>query len=119
MQIHIDKLRVHARHGVLPQERTVGADFLVTLTADVEVAQEAFLHDSLEGTVNYADLVGVIRREMSVPSALLEHVAHRVASALLADFPRLHHVSLRVDKVAPPIDGLQCESLGVEVSMGR
>lgn len=117
MLIHIDKLRVHAHHGVLPQERTVGADFLVSLTADVEVDEEAFLHDRLEGTVNYADLVGVIRREMSIPSALLEHVCHRMANSLRAEFPRLHHLTLRIDKVAPPINGIQCEALGVELSL--
>lgn len=116
MKIHIDRLRVHAHHGVLPQERTVGADFLLTLTAEVEVGESALQHDDLEGTVNYASLVEVMRREMSVPSALLEHVCHRTAKALLREFPRLREVTLRIDKVAPPIDGLLCDALGVEVT---
>lgn len=119
MKIHIDKLRIHAHHGVLPQERTVGAEFRISLTADVRVEESAYLQDQLQGTVNYADIISVVRQEMAISSNLLEHVAHRMAHRLLQDFPLLTSVQVRIDKVAAPIDGILCDALGVETTLNR
>ena len=44
--IHIQELRIPAHHGVMEQERLVGADFLVTIDADVEVGETAFSEGS-------------------------------------------------------------------------
>lgn len=117
-RIHIDRLRVHARHGVLPQERTVGADFFVTLTAEVDTGMEALIDDRLEGTVSYADLCADIRRLMQQPAQLLEHAAWTMARALLEDYPRLRSLTLRIDKQTPPV-GLSAEAIGVEVTLSR
>lgn len=117
-RIHIDRLRVHARHGVLPQERTVGADFFVTLTAEVDTGMEALIDDRLEGTVSYADLCADIRRLMQQPAQLLEHAAWTMARALLEDYPRLLSLTLRIDKQTPPV-GLSAEAIGVEVTLSR
>lgn len=117
-RIHIERLRVYARHGVLPQERTVGADFFVTLTAEVDTGMEAFAGDRLEGTVSYADLCADIRRLMQQPACLLEHLAYRMARALLGDYPRIRSLRLRIDKQMPPI-GMSADSIGVEVELTR
>ena len=117
-RIHIERLRVHARHGVLPQERTVGADFFVTLTAEVDTSMEALVDDRLEGTVSYADLCTDIRRLMQQPAQLLEHVAWTMARALLEDYPRILSLTLRIDKQTPPV-GLSAEAIGVEVTLSR
>ena len=117
-RIHIDRLRVHARHGVLPQERTVGADFFVTLTAEVDTGMEALIDDRLQGTVSYADLCADIRRLMQQPAQLLEHAAWTMARALLEDYPRLLSLTLRIDKQTPPV-GLSAEAIGVEVTLSR
>ena len=117
-RIHIERLTVHARHGVLPQERTVGADFYVSLTADVDTGEEALTDDRLEGTVNYAELCASIRSEMQRPAQLLEHVAWRTARRLHAEQPRLQRVALRIDKQMPPI-GLSVEAVGVEVTLSK
>jgi dihydroneopterin aldolase len=117
-RIHIERLTVHARHGVMPQERTVGADFYVSLSADVDTGEEALLHDRLEGTVSYADLCASIRREMQQPSQLLEHAALRIARTLLTEQPRLLRVKLRIDKQMPPIS-MSVQAIGVEVELSR
>ena len=117
-RIHIERLTVHARHGVLPQERTVGADFHVSLTADVETGTEALEGDRLEGTVSYADLCASIRSEMQRPAQLLEHVAWRTARRLLSEQPRLQRVALRIDKQTPPV-GMQADAVGVGITLSR
>lgn len=117
-EIHIDRLRLYARHGVLPQEREVGAEFVVTLTAKVDATDEALLHDHLEGTVDYGQLVATMQHEMDEPSRLLEHAAMRMAHALLRDFPMLTRVTLLLEKVNPPL-GVLSEGVGVEIVLDR
>lgn len=116
--IHIERLAIHACHGVFPQERVVGAMFYVTLHADVEVLPGAFLDDNLEGTVSYADIVAVVQDEMRIPSRLLEHVAYRVGRRILADYGAVQCLSLRIDKENPPC-GVCVDSVGVSVRMSR
>ena len=114
VDIFIKRLRLYGRHGVLPQERKVGANFYVTLTATADVGDEALLHDRLEGTVDYGKLVGVLEREMAKPSALLEHVAMRMASSVLHDFPNVSRVALELEKENPPM-GVPTEGVGVKM----
>lgn len=116
--IHIDRLTLHGYHGVMPQERVVGAEFYVSLTADVEVAPEAYLNDNLTGTVSYADIVGCIKDEMRVPANLLEHLAYRVGQRLLSDFSAMKSLHLRIDKENPPC-GVCVDNIGVSVNMTR
>lgn len=114
VDIFIKRLRLYGRHGVLPQEKEVGANFYVTLTAAADVSDEALLHDRLEGTVDYSKLVEVLEREMAKPSALLEHAAMRMASSVLRDFPVISRVELELEKENPPM-GVQTEGVGVKI----
>ena len=66
--IKIERLRIHARHGVLPQERIVGAWFYVSMEAEFNCAPEAYLDDQLSGTINYADIVSCIAQQLDTPS---------------------------------------------------
>ncbi len=116
--IHIERLALRGYHGVLSQERVVGAEFYVTLEADLEVAHEAYVEDSLEGTVSYADVVESIREEMNVPAALLEHLLYRVSQRLLHDFPRIHSLRLRIDKENPPC-GVCADRIGVSIAINK
>ena len=50
----------------------MGANFYVTLTATVQVSDDALLHDKLQGTVDYGQIVEVLKQEMKQPSSLLE-----------------------------------------------
>lgn len=104
IDIAIENVAFHCRHGVFDQERTVGADYAVTLR--VSVACTAAMHaDSLEGTVNYADLYALCKQQMEIPSRLIEHVALRIAAEVKRRFPQVVSGSLRVEKLHPPIAG--------------
>lgn len=100
--VEINELRLYARHGVMEQERTVGNEFTVSVHLRYPM-HRAILDDELDGTLNYAEAVEVIRREMSVPSALLEHVAGRIHSALISRWPLIEGGMIRVAKITPPI----------------
>ena len=116
MKIFLNDMLVHARHGVLEQETTVGNDFLVIveLDADVERAGET---DCLNDTISYADMAEVVRKEMQIPSKLVEHVATRIAKRMLTEFTAARSARVRITKLAPPIPGLLSSGAGVEVEL--
>lgn len=112
MRIRINRLRVHACHGVLPLEKVVGQDFEVTLTLDVDYDGS----DELESTVNYAEVCGVVKRQMQTPSALIEHAATQLVLALRKAFPRIRGGELTLAKLAPPMP-FDVESVAVTVQI--
>ena len=63
--IFLNELRFHAFHGVMPQERKVGAEFLVTVRIGYDLTK-AMLSDEVEDTLNYAAVYALIAEEMSV-----------------------------------------------------
>lgn len=117
MCIHLDGLKFYARHGVLPQETRVGAEFIVDLCLVTDFSRAAET-DELEGTVNYAAVFEKVREEMDIPSRLLEHVAYRIARRLLDDFPNIMEVTIGLYKQNPPM-GADCRRVGVEARYAR
>ena len=112
-RISLNRLRFHAFHGVMEQERRVGNDFEVSLTVDYPF-EKALTSDDLDHTLNYALLYDVIAAEMQQPSKLLEHVAGRIIKAVKARFPIVKGGTISVAKLTPPIKG-QMESIAVTV----
>lgn len=112
-KIYLRNVRFHAFHGVLPQERIVGNDYLVNLVLDYDFSS-AMKTDDLQGTLNYAEVYQKVREEMAVPSKLLEHVAGRIAHRLFSDFPEIQKLQLSITKVNPPMDA-DSDGAGVEV----
>lgn len=113
--IFIKEARFSARHGVMPQERAVGGDFIVSVRAALDVTT-AMAHDTVEQTLNYAALYEVVRREMATPSQLVEHVAGRIGQAVFEAFPQVTALDVTVTKLNPPM-GADCEGAGVELHL--
>lgn len=111
--IYLREVRFHAFHGVMPQERAVGADFTVSIRAGFDVGR-AMVTDDVADTVSYAAIYEIARREMAVPSRLVEHVAGRIASAVAEAFPAVTSVRVSVTKDNPPM-GADSRGAGVEV----
>jgi len=115
--ISIDNLRIHAFHGVLPQERNVGADFLISLHIHYNI-NKAMESDDVADTLNYAEACQIMTQEMETPSNLLEHVAGRICKALFSRFPQATAISLKLTKLNPPM-GADCDGASVEVEVRR
>ena len=111
--IFLDEVRFHAFHGVMPQERAVGADFTVSLRVEYDFTKAAE-SDDLADTISYADLFHVMKREMLIPSQLLEHVAVRIVKAVAARWPKVEKIDIRLAKDNPPM-GADCKGAGVEI----
>ena len=113
--VRIEKLRSRALHGVLPQERTVGGDYEITLRIGYPW-QQAMESDNIVDTLDYSAVFRLVQREMVLPSQLLEHVAGRIAKALLHDFPQITSIDLWLTKTCPPM-GADSEGAGVELHL--
>lgn len=113
--IRLNNLRFHAFHGVLPQERLTGNDYLVSLCIGFDFS-EALKSDDVRDTLNYAEVYQVIAAEMKVPGNLLEGVAGRIGRKLVETFPKIIDIRLRITKRNPPM-GADSDGAGIEVHL--
>ncbi len=113
--ILLKEVRFYAYHGVMPQERKVGGDFTVSLRVGVDLTRPV-ASDDVADTVNYATLYEVVKREMAIPSQLLEHVAGRIGQAVFETFPQVLSIDLTLMKLNPPM-GADSEGAGVELHL--
>lgn len=100
--VEVEGLLVHARHGVDPVEQVVGNDFRLDMRLDYD-ASRAMAYDTMVSGLNYATVVEIAKREMAVPSCLLEHVVARIHTALMAEMPAITGGRIRLAKLKPPI----------------
>ena len=115
--IFINDLRLYAHHGVMEQEQRLGAWFLVHVRVHYDMYR-AMESDNIRYALSYADVVEVVKEEMAQPSRLLEHVAGRIANAILDRFPQAMSVDLKLTKENPPM-GVDCAGAGVEIRCKR
>ena len=115
--IHIDGIRLHARHGVLPQEQLTGNDYIINVRASYDISR-AMQTDDVADTLNYAEVYNIIKEEMNIPSKLIEHVAGRIADRLMDSYADTSSVMLRITKRNPPMSAY-CHGPGVEIIVKR
>lgn len=115
--IFINEVRFHAFHGVMPQERTVGADFTVSVRVGYDMIM-ALDTDDITHAISYADVADIIAREMAIPSQLLEHVAGRIAKAILNELPMAQYADISITKDNPPM-GIDSMGAGVALRVTR
>jgi dihydroneopterin aldolase len=97
-------MEFYAYHGHLPEERVIGRYFQVDVAIDTELSK-AMCSDNLEDTINYQQIYEIVKREMALPSHLLEHVAGRIADSLKTELPTINKVEVRIRKNNPPLNG--------------
>ena len=115
--ITLSDVRFRAFHGVLPQESRVGADFTLDLRLGYDISK-AMETDDVKDTLNYAEVYNLVKREMAVPSKLLEHVAGRMVKAICQAFPAVTSIDLHLVKLNPPM-GADCRGAGVEIHINK
>jgi len=113
--ISLNDVRLYAFHGVLEQERRVGGEYSVSLRVHYNISK-AMETDNVADTLNYAQLLEIVKREMDVPSNLLEHVAGRIGRTVFDEFPQAEAIDLNVTKLNPPM-GADCAGACVHVHL--
>lgn len=105
MEVALEGLRFHAKHGVHDHERQFGGNYVVNvyLTLRPDVADQAGRTDSLKQTVNYAELARIVGEQMAQPRYLIESLAHHIAQRLwIATEAKINQLRVRVEKHDPP-----------------
>ena len=117
-RIVLEGMRFYGFHGVNPEERVLGQEYLVDLAVEMDLSR-AGTSDRLEDTISYAHIYRAVRDVMEgEPLNLLEAAAQSIADKLLTDFP-VDSVSVRVKKPHPPIRGSVIENATIEIFRRR
>jgi dihydroneopterin aldolase len=117
-EIQLRGLRVTGTHGVLAEEQVRAQPFEVDvdLAADLSPAGDS---DSLDDTVDYGAVVALVASIVgSEHFSLLEALASRIASAVLASDARVASVTVTVRKLRPPVP-VDLAFAGVRVRRSR
>ena len=101
-RIALTGLRVRGHHGVLPEERRDGQDFVVDAVLHLDL-RPAGATDDLSRTVHYGELAERLAAVVAgEPVDLLEALAARLAEVCLAAGP-VERVEVTVHKPSAPI----------------
>ena len=103
LTISLHNVRFRAYHGLHPEEREKGNDFVVNLQVSF---QPSINHTvvSLQDTVDYSVLFEIINSAMQKPVDLLETVVQTIGNNVYKKYPRIKEVSVSVENLNPPID---------------
>ena len=117
-RIVLEGMQFYGFHGVNPEERALGQNYLVDLAVELDLGP-AGVSDRLEDTVSYSRIYRAVKEVVEGgPKYLLEGVAQAIAGVVLEQFP-VRAVQVRVKKPQPPIRGSVMDFAGVEIYRAR
>lgn len=102
LTICLNNVRFRAYHGLYPEERQKGNDFVVNM--QVSYLPASGMITSLEDTIDYVVLFELINRIMQQPVDLLETLVQSISHAAHQRFPQIKEITVSVEKLNPPID---------------
>ncbi|MCR5484243.1 MAG: dihydropteroate synthase [Clostridiales bacterium] len=103
-RIIIEGLKIFAYHGVNPEEKTDGQNFILDIYADAAV-RKACYSDDLGDTVNYAKIIKTVKRAMTENKYdLIEKAAQKVSDAVFDEFPAIRKLRITLKKPEAPIN---------------
>jgi dihydroneopterin aldolase len=105
LTIGLRDLRLRAQHGVHPEEKVLGGEYLVNIEVDLR-PRAADLDDRLSNTLDYGQLHAICLEVMSTRAYLIEELAERIAAKVWAQHGQLvAKLRLEIRKLNPPLKG--------------
>ena len=102
-KIIVKDLKLFCYHGVNPEEKVDGQNFVFDIEAGVDLSLPCKT-DNVDDTVSYAKIIKTVRRiAQSEKNDLLEYVAQRVVDALFDEFSKIDRIILTLKKPEAPI----------------
>ena len=102
-RISIKGLKIFAYHGVNPEEKQDGQNFIIDLDYYLNITGACCM-DNIEDTVSYAKVVKVISRAFTESKYdLIERAAQVVVDAVLDNFEDIFRVDITLKKPEAPI----------------
>ena len=117
-KIIIENLNLFACHGVNPEEKRDGQNFLLTMTCQIDLDTPSKT-DDLNDTVSYAQIIKKARAAFCETSYdLIERAAAAVCDAIFENFPKIGEITLLLKKPEAPIKA-DFEYVAVEITRKR
>ena len=117
-RIIIKGLKLYAFHGVNPEEKENGQDFILDISAYLPLAK-AGKTDNLEDTVSYAKIIKLTRAVFTAEQYdLIEKAARKVAAEILKTFDMIESITVTLKKPDAPIKA-DFDYVAVEISLSR
>ncbi len=104
VRIELENMKFYAYHGHYEVEQKVGNHFLVSLRVTTD-KMESLQSDRLKDALDYQQLYAIVKREMEIPSHLLEHVADRILQSVFEEIREVSYARIRISKMNPPMGG--------------
>lgn len=103
-KISVNSAWFYSFHGCLHEESVIGAEYTVNAVVEVDtgIAEKS---DNLENTVDYVSIYSVLKKEMAVPSKLLETVLERIINGIKNIDKNIVSIEVSIKKLSPPIGG--------------
>lgn len=116
-KIIVRGIEFYAYGGVTEAEKAIGQRYRADVDLQLDL-RPAGRSDRVEDTIHYGEVAAcVIAAARERPFNLIETAVDRIVSRLFDTFP-VDEVTLRLDKLLPPIDA-SVASAGVEIHRSR
>ncbi len=103
-QIRISGINAFGFHGVYPEERRVGQRFMADLILFTDLSAAAFsddVNDSTDYSKVVPDVKGILEGD---PVNLIESLAERVSTHILAKYPLVQSIEVTIYKPEAPVE---------------
>lgn len=99
-----------AFHGLHPEEKINGNNFLVDVEVETDFTQAA-MSDDISGTFDYEQIYAIVAAEMKISSKLLEHLAERIMLKIKEHPATAFSIRVAISKLNPPLPGKTASSI--------
>jgi 7,8-dihydroneopterin aldolase/epimerase/oxygenase len=103
--IELNQVRLHAFHGVYEGEKLTGSNYEINVRVTYDEGDSTF--DDLKNTINYVEILEIVKQRMRVPTGLLEKVADDIIRTIKQQYPFTKEVSFTIYKLDAPVENFQ------------
>lgn len=100
----VEGIKLYAYHGCMKEETVIGGNYRVDVCIEADLSKPS-KSDKLSDAIDYVIVYEIVKKEMSVRSKLIEHVAKRIFDELKKRFSKTESIEVKVTKLNPPIEG--------------
>ncbi|MBQ8210799.1 MAG: dihydroneopterin aldolase [Clostridia bacterium] len=102
-KIIINNLKIYAYHGVNPEEKIQGQNFILDIICKLDLKKPCQT-DNVDDTVSYAQVIKLVKRVFVAEKYdLIEKAAQVVADSILDAFEQIEKVEITLKKPEAPI----------------
>ena len=105
VSIELQNIRLQAFHGIYEGEKKTGSMYDLSIKISYDEGKADF--EELKDTINYSEVFAIVKRQMQIPTPLLEKVADGIIRRIKHQFPHTREVILSIFKLQAPIENFE------------